>query len=123
MRRDLTATMRAAGLAVLPMALMVGAVKVRWPTIPAEIYLIGVIQGLLVALIALGFVIVYRANRIVNFAAADLGGVPAAFALLLFVSLGWNIYLSAADRLRRARSCSASSSSSSSCAASSRHRG
>jgi branched-chain amino acid transport system permease protein len=95
-RRDAVATLRATAMAVLPMALMVGAVKLRWPTIPAEIYLIGVIQGLLVALIALGFVIVYRANRIVNFAAADLGGVPAAFALLLFVSLGWSIYLAAA---------------------------
>ncbi len=86
---------RQAFFAVLPAALMVGLVKVAWPTIPAEIYLIGAIQGSLIALIALGFVIVYRANRIVNFAAADLGGVPAAFALLLYVSAGWNIYVSA----------------------------
>ncbi len=95
MNRDAVGTLRAAGMAVLPFALMVGSVKLLWPDIPADIYLIGVIQGLLTALIALGFVIVYRANRIINFAAADLGSVPAAFALLLFVSAGWSIYLAA----------------------------
>jgi branched-chain amino acid transport system permease protein len=63
--------------------------------VTADIYVNGAIQGLLIALIALGFVLVHRANRIVNFAAADLGGVPASLAFLLFASVGWNIYLSA----------------------------
>jgi branched-chain amino acid transport system permease protein len=93
--RDLAATSRSAATALLPLALMLAAVKLFWSTVPVEIYLIGTIQGLLIGLIALGFVIVYRANRIVNFAAADLGSVPAAFALLLFVSLGWSIYVAA----------------------------
>ena len=46
----------------------------------------GTIGGLLTALVALGIAIVYRANRIVNFAAADLGetpGDPRAAALLV----------------------------------------
>ena len=47
----------------------------------------------LLGLIALGIVIVYRANRIINFAAADLGHAPATFAFLLYASLGWNIYI------------------------------
>ncbi len=95
MTRDTSATLRSAGYAVLPLLLMLLGVKLFWSTVPAEIYLNGAIQGLLIALISLGFVIVYRANRIVNFAAADLGGVPASLAFLLFASLGWNIYLSA----------------------------
>jgi branched-chain amino acid transport system permease protein len=91
--RDFADTARAAGFAVLPLAIMVAGVKLLWPDVPSEIYIVGVIQGLLIGLIGLGFVIVYRANRIVNFAAADLGGVPASFALLLFATWGWNIYL------------------------------
>lgn len=95
MNPDFVSTARRAGAALLPFLLMVAGVKVFWPTVPAEIYLNGAIQGLLVGLISLGFVIVYRANRIVNFAAADIGGVPASLAFLLFASIGWNIYLAA----------------------------
>ncbi len=95
MNRDLRATARSIGMAVLPLALMLAGVKVFWSGVPVDIYLVGTIEGLMTALIALGFVIVYRANRIVNFAAADLGSVPAAFALLIFGSLGWNIYVAA----------------------------
>ena len=57
------------------------------------------IGGLLTALVALGIAIVYRANRIVNFAAADLGETPAILALLLYSSQGWNIYLATATGL------------------------
>jgi branched-chain amino acid transport system permease protein len=91
--RDIGATVRSAAIAVFPLALMLVGVRLLWPDVPLEIYFVGIIQGLLVGLIGLGFVIVYRANRIVNFAAADLGAVPASFALLLFISFGWNIYL------------------------------
>ena len=85
---------KAAVLAVLPLALMVLGTKIFMSDVPLAIYLQGVVEGLMLALIALGFVIVYRANRIVNFSAADLGNAPATFAFLLFGSLGWNIYLS-----------------------------
>jgi branched-chain amino acid transport system permease protein len=61
-----------------------------------------VIRGLLSALIALGIVIVYRANRIVNFAAADLGAVPSTLSFLLYASLGWNVYLAAVTGLASA---------------------
>ncbi len=95
MTRDPRALVRTAGIALLPFALMVLGVKLApsW-RIPLGIYVDGAIQGLLLGLIALGFVIVYRANRIVNFAAADLGAAPASLAFLLWASLGWNIYLS-----------------------------
>ena len=43
----------------------------------------GMVIGTLFALIAFGIILVYRANRIINFAQAGLGSVPALFALIL----------------------------------------
>ncbi len=47
------------------------------------IVLNGMVIGTLYALIAFGIILVYRANRIINFAQAGLGSVPALFALIL----------------------------------------
>ncbi|MFM7224633.1 MAG: ABC transporter permease subunit [Actinomycetota bacterium] len=58
-----------------------------------EVYLIGLISGLVVGLIALAIVIVYRANRIINFAAADMGSAPATLAFLCFAAWGWPWWL------------------------------
>ena len=95
MIRDRRALAKSAGLAVLPLALMLAAVKLApsW-RVTLGIYVDGAIHGLILGLIALGLVIVYRANRIINFAAADLGSAPASLAFLLWASVGWNIYLS-----------------------------
>ena len=51
--------------------------------VPFGIVLNGALLGLLYALLALGLILVYRAQRIVNFAQAGLGSVPAVAALLL----------------------------------------
>jgi branched-chain amino acid transport system permease protein len=59
-----------------------------WPC-PAGVILKGMVIGGLYALVALGLALVYRANRIINFAQGDLGGAPAALAVLLIVSLKW----------------------------------
>jgi branched-chain amino acid transport system permease protein len=56
--------------------------------IPPEIFLLGIVFGALYALIGLGLILVYRANRIINFAQAQLGSVPAVFALLLIAKRG-----------------------------------
>jgi branched-chain amino acid transport system permease protein len=95
MTRDRLALAKSAGLAVLPLALMLAAVKLApsW-RVTLGIYVDGAIHGLILGLIALGLVIVYRANRIINFAAADIGAAPASLAFLLWASVGWNIYLS-----------------------------
>jgi branched-chain amino acid transport system permease protein len=96
-------TSQTALAAALPLVLMVAGVWIAWTgpfpwvhaqsRVPIDIYLVGVIQGSLIALVTLAIIIVYRANRIINFAAADLGAAPASFALLLWGALGWNIYL------------------------------
>ena len=50
---------------------------------PIGIYLSGAIVGCMHALVAIGLILVYRSNRIINFAQASLGATPAILALLL----------------------------------------
>jgi branched-chain amino acid transport system permease protein len=55
---------------------------------PLGILLQGAVVGGLTALIAFGITLVYRANRIINFAQGDLGAAPASLAVLLIVGPG-----------------------------------
>jgi branched-chain amino acid transport system permease protein len=63
------------------------AVQLLWGP-PAGIVVQGAILGGLSALLALGLALVYRANRILNFAQGDLGAAPASLAVLLVVTSG-----------------------------------
>jgi ABC-type branched-subunit amino acid transport system ATPase component/ABC-type branched-subunit amino acid transport system permease subunit len=55
----------------------------------ANLLVIGLVQGLIVSLIAMGIVLVYRSSRVINFAVGDLG-VPAAAVLAIMVGKsGW----------------------------------
>ncbi|HEX2575034.1 MAG TPA: hypothetical protein VHK88_01710 [Aquihabitans sp.] len=49
---------------------------------------LGVVVGLLTALLALGLALVFRANRILNFAQGDLGTVPTTLAVGLIAITG-----------------------------------
>ncbi|HTK14808.1 MAG TPA: hypothetical protein VL769_00330, partial [Acidimicrobiia bacterium] len=53
----------------LPLVAMIAGVKLLWSDVTWGTVLGGTIEGLLIALVALGIAIVYRANRIVNFSA------------------------------------------------------
>src|SRR4030088_731501 len=88
-----SANVRRAVAWILPGAALAFAVLV-WP-IPAPIGVVvnGALVGGRVALIALGIALVYRANRVINFAAGDLGQLPASLAVLLVLSWGWNYVL------------------------------
>jgi branched-chain amino acid transport system permease protein len=57
--------------------------------VPFGILVKGAVIGGLYSMIAVGIALVYRANRIINFAQGDLGGVPASFAVLLIAVSGW----------------------------------
>src|SRR3954452_12763709 len=57
--------------------------------VPLGVLINGAVLGMLYALLAFGLILVYRANRIVNFAHAGLGLVPAVTALLLVTNRGW----------------------------------
>lgn len=61
--------------------------------LPAGIVLSGAVFGSLYALTAIGLVLIYRANRVVNFAQADIGAVAAVLAIQFRVNLGWSYFL------------------------------
>ncbi len=52
----------------------------------SNLLFIGVVQGMITALIAMGIVLVYRSSRVINFAVGDLG-VPATALLAIMVGL------------------------------------
>lgn len=55
-----------------------------WPS-PIGVIVQGCIIGGLTALISFGIALIYRANRVINFAQGDLGASPAALTVLLIV--------------------------------------
>src|SRR4051812_44370491 len=59
---------------------------------PVGVMLQGANRGLITALIAVGIALVYRTNNVINFAAAELGLVPATLTVLLVVDHGWPYY-------------------------------
>jgi len=71
-----------------PAAVILVAQLVLFP-MPLGIWLQGVTVGLLGALVALGMGLVYRSNRILNFAQADLGMAPATLAVVLVQAFAW----------------------------------
>ncbi len=64
------------------------AVQLVFFGLPAGAWIRGVVLGLLIALLAVGMALVYRANRVINFAQADLGFVPTSLAVGLIVFSG-----------------------------------
>ena len=60
---------------------------------PGGVYFLGLILGLLGALVAVGMALIYRSNRILNFAQGDLGLVPTVLAVNLIVYSGLNYFL------------------------------
>src|SRR3989440_13031567 len=66
---------------------------------PPAIIALGVVYGSLNALIAIGIVLVYRANKVVNFAQAEFGSVAAVLAIEFRLLLHWNYFLAVAAGL------------------------
>src|SRR3954470_17950992 len=67
--------------------------------VPLGVLINGAVLGMLYALLAFGLILVYRANRIINFAHAGLGLVPAVTALLLVTNRHWPYLASVAVML------------------------
>jgi branched-chain amino acid transport system permease protein len=57
---------------------------------PFGIFLFGAVLGLLYAMVAFGLILIYRANRIINFGIAEMGAFCATAAVLLIKSR-WEI--------------------------------
>jgi branched-chain amino acid transport system permease protein len=64
--------------------------------LPLGIIVLGLVFGSLYALIAVGLVLVYRANRVVNFAQAELGVVAAVVAIELVIEYDLNYFVAIA---------------------------
>ena len=62
-------------------------------TIPFHQIVYGVIIGSLTALTSFGLALVYRANKVINFAQADLGAVPASLAVGLVTVSMWSFWI------------------------------
>lgn len=71
----------------VPALAIVAAKVVFYPT-GAGPWALGLVSGLLTALVALGLALIYRANRILNFAQGDLGAVPTTLAVGLIAVTG-----------------------------------
>ena len=65
------------------LALLPGFFSLIGDAPPLGIYLNGAIVGCMHALVAIGLILVYRSNRVVNFAQASLGATPVILGVLL----------------------------------------
>ncbi len=83
--RDRRVQLGGSGLVVV---VVLFALFLRYP-LPWGAAIRGITLGMLTALLALGLALVYRANRVLNFAQADLGSVPTSFAVALVVFSHW----------------------------------
>jgi ABC-type branched-subunit amino acid transport system ATPase component/ABC-type branched-subunit amino acid transport system permease subunit len=52
----------------------------------------GLVDGLSIGLLALGIVLIYRSNRVINFAVGALGAFSAALLALLVIQYHWNYW-------------------------------
>ena len=61
--------------------------------VPAGVWVEGLIVGGLTGLVALGMALVYRTNRVLNFAQGDMGTLPTVLVVLLITNTGLNYFL------------------------------
>ena len=87
--------------AVAPVALVLAVQLVLFP-MPLGVWLQGLVFGLLGSLMAVGLGLVYRLNKVVNFAQGDLGTAPAVLAVGLIGLSGVNYLLGLAAGLASA---------------------
>jgi len=75
-------------LGTLGPVLIVFGVQLTLFPVPAGVFLHGVVIGLLTSMVAVGMALIYRANRVLNFAQGDLGYVPASLAVMIVITSG-----------------------------------
>ncbi len=78
---------------VLPPVAILAVQLVLFP-VPLGIFVQGVVIGGLTALVAVGMALIHRSNRVLNFAQADMGGVPVVLVLMLITQWGWSYWVS-----------------------------
>jgi branched-chain amino acid transport system permease protein len=66
---------------------------------PIGVIVQGAINGAIFSLTALGIVLIYRANRIINFAQGDIGAVAGLLGVMLIAASHWPFFLAMAAGL------------------------
>ena len=56
----------------------------------------GVVNGLVIGLVAMGIVLIYRSTRVINFAVGNMGLISASMMALLVLRYGWGFWLALA---------------------------
>jgi branched-chain amino acid transport system permease protein len=82
--------------------LIAAALLAAWPLAaavlphgaPVGVVLTGIVLGTANGLLAIGLILIYRTNRIVNFAYGSLGSVAGLFGVELYLHSHWNYFLS-----------------------------
>ena len=80
--------------------LIAAALLALWPVAaavlpngaPVGIVVQGIVLGTANGLLAIGLILIYRTNRIVNFAYGSLGSVAGLFGVQLYLKSGWNYF-------------------------------
>ncbi len=85
-------------MALAAIAVIVG-IQLIFFGLPLGLWLHGLTLGGLNAVMAVGMALIYRANRVVNFAQAELGTVPTSFAAAFIIFWGWPYLLGLAAGL------------------------
>ncbi len=67
--------------------------QVAFFPLPPGHWMFGLVLGAVASLVALGMALVYRANRVLNFAQAELGTAPAVLVVGLVTLGGWSYWL------------------------------
>lgn len=88
-----SASQRKAAAAVLAFVVVVSVARTLGFETPAPVIALGAILGVTYGLLAVGLVLVYRSNRIINFAHGEVGAFAAAVFGLFAVKYGLNYYL------------------------------
>ncbi|HZQ84266.1 MAG TPA: ABC transporter permease [Acidimicrobiales bacterium] len=93
---------RITGLGRVPRALLwVAGVIVAWPIVaaflprgaPVGVVLVGAVLGTVTALLAMGLILIYRTNRIINFAYGSMGGAAGVISVDMFITHHVNYYV------------------------------
>ena len=89
----MTARLRPLLLAVALLAAWPVAAALLPHGAPVGVVLTGVVLGTANGLLAIGLILIYRTNRIVNFAYGSLGSVAGLFGVELYLKSHWNYFL------------------------------
>src|SRR6184192_1878327 len=60
---------------------------------PVAVIVIGLITGTVTSLLAMGLILIYRANRFINFAYGAMGSLTGVLGIALYKQHGWPYFV------------------------------